>query len=96
MSVKHSNSVVVAVTATSLTAPVADHSGNNYEVARSLVLTNTGSVDLFLGGSDVTSASFGYKLAAGKEMSLDLGRGDELFAAVATGTSTVRILHLGV
>lgn len=95
MAVKHS-SVTVGDEAGSLLAGVADEGGNNYDVARSVVLTNASGATVYVGGPGVTTTEYGYALASGASLSLDLGLEDIPFAVVATGTATVRVLHLGV
>lgn len=95
MSIKH-DTVTVGTSATALTTPVADQSGNNYEIARSVRIENAGSVSVFLGGNDVTSADYGMELAAGEHVELDLGLTDVPYGVVASGTADVRLLHLGV
>lgn len=95
MAVSHS-SVTVGTTAASLTAGVDDASGNNYDVARRVILTNTGATDVYIGGSGVTTSAYGYKLAASASLALELISGDEPFGIVSTGTAVVRVLHTGV
>lgn len=87
MSVKHA-SVSVGTTATSLLTGVTDINEN-----RSIVLTNAGSASVYIGGSDVTTSVYGYELAAGGELAIDLQQGDVPYGVVASGTVTVRALH---
>ncbi len=58
-----------------------------------VVLQNTGSAAIFLGGSTVTSsgASVGYSLAAGASLTLPSvsEQGHVLYGIVATGTQTL-------
>lgn len=90
MSVRHA-SVTVGTTATSLIAGVSDINAN-----RSIVLTNKGAVSVFVGGSDVTTSAYGYELAAGGELALDLKSGDVPYGIAASAGQTVRVLHTGV
>lgn len=92
MTVKHST-VSVGTTAVSLTAAVAE-ADNTY--GRSLVAYNEGTATVYIGGSDVTTGAYGYPLAAGGEIALDVAGSDEPFAVAASGTVTLRVLHLGV
>lgn len=94
MAIQHATTAVTT-TSTSLTASVSDALGYD-TVARSVLLTNTSAVDVFLGGEGVTTANCGYILTAGSEVSLDLTLGDSLYAVVASGTANVRALHTGV
>ena len=50
------------------------------------------SATVYLGSSDVTSSSYGIKLAAGQIWSADLGPYDKLYA-VGTGTLAVLVLE---
>jgi hypothetical protein len=92
MAIKHSK-VDVGTTAVSLTAGVSE-TDNTY--GRSLVATNEGAATVYVGGSDVTTTSYGYPLVAGGELALDVAGSDEPFAIAASGTVTLRLLHLGV
>lgn len=94
MAVKHAE-VTVTTTAANIVAGVPDTSGQ-YEVSRTVVLQNESEVDVFLGGTGVTTTAYGYKLVPDAEASFDLSFDDFLFAVVATGTATVRALHIGV
>ena len=95
MAVKHS-SVAVGTSAADLISGVVDRDGKYDGPSRTVVLTNEGSVTVFIGGSGVTTSAYGYKLVAGAEVSFDLNFDDVLFGIVASGTATVRALHLGV
>jgi len=59
---------------------------------QSILVKNTGSADIYLGPSGVTTAN-GYPLAAGAEVSIDLGEKVVLYGIVASGTETVRIIE---
>lgn len=90
MGVRHA-SVTVGTTATSLIAGVSDI--NNY---RSVVLTNTGTASVFVGGSDVTTSSYGYELKSGGELALDLESGDVVYGISVAAGGQVRVLHTRV
>lgn len=92
--IKH-NKVTVTTTAVSLKGTLVDTSQDG-EIVRSVLYTNTGAVTVYLGGSDVTSSSYGYALAAGASVALDLYRGDEVWAVTASGSADVIGLHSGV
>lgn len=71
----------------------APHPGTTSTV----VVQNVSGGDVFLGGSDVTTAN-GIRVAAGASFSLDLTFGDGLFAIQADtlATKEVRVLHTGL
>jgi hypothetical protein len=77
---------------TTPTLIVSGRAGDNYSGA-SVVVRPAATV--FLGGPDVTTG-VGYSVVAGGEMAVDLGDGDDLYAVVASGTTTVDVLRLGV
>lgn len=57
-----------------------------------VTIYNAGTDEVYLGGSDVTSAT-GLPVVAGQSFSYDLGARDELYAICASGeTATVRVL----
>lgn len=93
MSASHS-SITVGTTATRLTR--APKTSERYSSeSRTVVLQNTGSVDVLIGGTGVTTANYGYKLVPGGDVVLQLNVTDGLFGIVSTGTATVRTLTLG-
>lgn len=57
-----------------------------------VILLRDASADIYLGGSAVTGAANGFKLATTDVLSLTLLQGDELYAVAAAGTPTVAIL----
>lgn len=91
MAVKHSQ-VSVGTTAVSLTAGVAE-TDNTY--GRAVLVYNEGSVTVYIGGSEVTTSSYGYPLVAGGEIALDVAGSDEPFA-ICGSSSILRLLHTGV
>lgn len=95
MTVQHTKTTVTT-TAGSLKGGVVDNSVDSQSYTRTVVLTNTGAVDVFIGGPGVTSTSYGYKLAAGASKDLPLYRNDELFAITGSSTADVVVLHLGI
>lgn len=97
MTVLH-RSVTVGTAAVSLTAGVRDTLGfAPASVSRSLVVqVPAGGATVLIGGAGVSAASYGVALAPGSEITLDLTPTDEPFAVVASGSTTVSTLHLGV
>jgi hypothetical protein len=89
--------ITVGTTATvlsSLTPPSPiDYNQRGFST---LIQNPTGGVTVYLGGPDVTTTTYGYSLAAGSSMSVDLFPGDLLYGVVATGTQALGILRTGV
>ena len=83
--------VTVGTTATELSATQTDHTGGE-----SLLITAPAAVTLYLGDGNVTSTAYGYALAAGTSIGITLDAGEQLFAAVASGTATAYVLRQGV
>lgn len=82
--------VTVATTATRL--DVADTNNTNRRSLR--VLNTAATAAVILGGSDVTATS-GYSLAAGANITIDLAHDETLYGIVAAATETVHILESG-
>lgn len=99
MAVAHA-SVSVAQVAIALIDLVADTdkiAGDANSVTRRVVISNEGANIVFIGGSGVTNAAYGAKLAATTgQITLELGVDDALYAIATTGTNVVRVLHIGV
>jgi len=57
-----------------------------------VVLLRDASADIYLGGSAVTGASNGFRLATTDVLSITLLQGDVLYAVAASGTPTVAVL----
>ena len=60
-----------------------------------VIIQNNGTSDVFLGGEDVSLASYGFKLAADSAISLRLGGKDSIYA-VADATVNVNVLTVGL
>lgn len=60
-----------------------------------ITLYNAGAVTVYLGGSDVTTAT-GVALAAGAYADETLLAGSTLYGIVASGTCEVRVMQVGV
>jgi hypothetical protein len=87
-----SRAVSVATTATRLDTASESDSVSGSAVA----LNNNGSATVYIGDSDVTTAT-GFPLAAGASISFNLdGPSDALYGIVASGTVEVRVLEVGV
>lgn len=63
------------------------------DTPNTISIQNTDSTNpLYLGGSSVTSSSYGIKLAAGQIFSADLSSDDQLYA-IGSGTVSILILE---
>lgn len=58
---------------------------------RYVTVQNTGSVNVFLGGSGVTTSTYGHRLAANDVVQLYLTDNDQLFA-IAGSSTTISLL----
>jgi hypothetical protein len=82
--------VSVTTTATLLSASVSGRDGQTVMIQN----PSAGSIT-YLGGVGVTSTSYGYALAAGSDMSIDLQNGETLYGVVASSTNTVNVIRQG-
>lgn len=57
---------------------------------------NSSAVSVFLGGSGVTTASYGCVIAPSEIFTVDLPPGAALYGVVATTTSSVGVLQVGL
>lgn len=82
--------VTVAATATALEVAITAQSG-------SLVVRNRGSVAIYIGGSDVTSAA-GYQLDPSEsiEVACEDISPSGVYAITASGTAACHVLQVGV
>ncbi|WP_432482586.1 hypothetical protein [Kineococcus esterisolvens] len=92
MAADHTN-LTVSTTAASLTRPPGV--GQSWSTPRAVSMQNAGGASVFIGGADVTPASFGYELGAGDRVAFDLDPDDELFGITASGSVPVNLLFLG-
>ena len=89
------NHAIVSVGATATLLTVAA-SGGGKDGSTILIQNPTGGQAVFLGGAGVTSSSYGYKLAIGSDMSMELNQGEEVYGVVASSTQSVAVLRQGV
>ena len=82
--------VSVGTTATLLSSAYAGRDGQTV-----LVQNPAAGATVYLGGTDVTTSSYGYSLAGGTDVSIDLQNGESLYAVVASSTQTVNVLRQG-
>jgi hypothetical protein len=85
--------VAVGTSATNLLTDVTDDEGVTW--VRQMLIANESSVDIYLGGPNVTTAN-GIKLPAGDRLVWELVDGSEPRAVVGTGTADLHIMHDGV
>ena len=90
MAIAHER-VSVGTTATVLGNADRDRDGFTVNVQNP---TGSGST-VFIGGSGVTTSSYGYSLAAGSELAVQLLKGEALYGVVASGSITVNVLRIG-
>lgn len=90
MAVAHAR-ISVATEATKLSSDFAGNDGQTLNIQNPV-----GGADVFLGGTGVTTASYGFQLLGGSSMSIDLLEGESLFAVVAASTQTVNVILQGV
>jgi hypothetical protein len=98
MAITH-KSVTIGTSATAISTSADDKTGtsSSADVARSVLVTNPDVADVFVGGPDVTTTSYGYKIVAnGGELALDLLANDQLYGVVESGTAVVRVMLTGV
>lgn len=91
MAIDHER-VSVGTSATTLGNAARDRDGFTVNVQNP---TGSGAT-VYLGGSDVSTSDYGYSLAAGSEVAVDLLQGEALYGIVASGTLTVNVLRIGV
>lgn len=83
---QHALTTLSNTTATRLT-PNGIHSGID------ITIQNTdGSAYVYIGGEEVTSSSYGYRLAPGAAWSIELPGQDALYAITDTNNSKVAVL----
>lgn len=61
----------------------------------SISIQNLGTASVYIGGSTVTTSSYGYELKANSSISLDVRVDDTVYGIVASGTITVNVLTVG-
>lgn len=90
MALEHAQ-VTVGTTATLLSAATAGRDGQSV-----LVQNPTGGVNVYIGGTGVTTSSYGYLLLAGSAFAIDLQAGEGLYGVVASSTQAVGVIRQGV
>jgi hypothetical protein len=83
--------VSVGTTATLLSAASGGRDGQTV-----LVQNPAGGANVYLGGTGVTTASYGYMLVGGSAFAIDLQIGESLYGVVASSTQSVSVIRQGV
>lgn len=85
-----------AVTVTTTATKLDTQNEMDRKVGSAIVVSNTGSVTVYIGGPNVTTTS-GIPLAAGGIFSDDgLIPGDDYYGVVASGSSSVVVVQRGI
>jgi hypothetical protein len=92
MSLSHS---LVTLSTTAQIISIAAEDEIPYANELSISVQNTdASIVVYLGGTGVTSSSYGYKLLPGTVFTADISPNDELYAVAASGTPNVAIIKV--
>ena len=89
MAVSHAR-ISVGTTATKLTS---DYDGKDGQTIN--VQNPSASTTVYIGGEGVTTTDYGYALAGGTSMSVELQDDEKLYGVVASSTLTVNVLRQG-
>ena len=89
------NHAIVSVGATATLLTVAA-SGGGKDGSTILVQNPTGGQAVYLGGTGVTTSSYGFILAVGSNISIELNQDESLYGVVASSTQSVAVLRQGV
>lgn len=92
MAIKH-GIVSVGTTATALNTADTSFGAQRATI---LIQNPTGGATVYIGGSGVTTSSYGYLLAASSELSIDILPDEVLYGVVSTSTQNVAVLKQGV
>jgi hypothetical protein len=66
-------------------------SGSDRNGSSVLIQNPEGNTEVYVGGSDVTDSLFGYVLLPGRDISIDIDRGEEIYL-YAADVQTVHVL----
>lgn len=87
MGVRHA---VVVVGSTPVVLNAVEQTG---DASQSLIIS-VASGDIFVGGSDVTTTTYGFKVTATSPLAVDLGAYDKLYA-IAVSNTNANVLYVG-
>ncbi len=83
--------VSVGTTATLLSSSTAGRDGQTV-----LVQNPSGGATVYLGGTGVTTSSYGFLLESGVAFAIDLQDNESLYGVVASSTQSVSVIRQGV
>ncbi len=92
MTIKHAT-VTVATTATALNTAVTKDGTPSMTMS---IQVPTGGATVYVGGAGVTTTAYGYAIAAGGVLTIEMGQDEVLFGVVAASTQAVYVLRQGV
>jgi hypothetical protein len=89
MAISHER-VSIGTTATQISANSAGRDGQTVSVQNPAA-----GATVYLGGAGVTTTSYGFALAGGTDMAVEMQDGEKLYGVVASSTQTVNVLRQG-
>jgi len=89
MAISHER-VSIGTTATQVSSDYAGKDGQTVSVQNP-----SGGATVYLGGTGVTTTSYGFALAGGTDFSVEMQDGEKLYGVVASSTQTVNVLRQG-
>jgi len=89
MAIQHARPTVTT-TASTIVAGTNDRSGQSV-----LIQNPSAGATVYLGGTGVTSSSYGYALAGGSDIAIEMSAGESLLAITASGTQQINVLKQG-
>lgn len=90
MTIKHAR---VAVTNTATQLDTQNNTG--LYNGDSVIIQNLGTASVYLGGTGVTTSSYGYELQVNNSLAIDLRDNEPIYGIVTAGTITVNVLTAG-
>ena len=76
---------------TTTVARIPHPDGGHSDAPAGVMVHNLGASTVYIGGPDVTTAN-GYPIGAGEEVTVNLISGEIIYAIVASGTVSTRVL----
>jgi hypothetical protein len=89
MAISHER-VSIGTTATQVSSNYAGKDGQTVSVQNP-----SGGATVYLGGTGVTTTSYGFALAGGTDFSVEMQDGEKLYGVVASSTQTVNVFRQG-
>jgi hypothetical protein len=88
----NSSTAVAIDTATYTTNTVTGETRPNWQEANLYIQNVDASATVYIGGSTVTSSSYGYKLTAGSSINIRFVGAEDTIYAISSGSSNVAVL----